>query len=175
MSTVTCPECEAQIELTAGTEVGEIIVACGCTGLLAPLANLLVAPLRVQNRRELQRRGRVERAIADRFERSDSLAKDALSRSIVACEPFEWASPIAIPPPVWIIPASRYAWRAPRMSSRPRPNSPFIAYRRPRTPRSHACASRPCSPAPSDWIPRIASSTGCGTNTQAAVSLLRTA
>ncbi len=26
MSTVTCPECEAQIELTAGTEVGEIRV-----------------------------------------------------------------------------------------------------------------------------------------------------
>jgi len=30
MSTVTCPECEAQIELSAGTEVGEIIVCSDC-------------------------------------------------------------------------------------------------------------------------------------------------
>ena len=30
MSTVTCPECEAQIELEAGTEVGEIIVCSDC-------------------------------------------------------------------------------------------------------------------------------------------------
>ena len=30
MSTVTCPECEAQIELTAGTETGEIIVCSDC-------------------------------------------------------------------------------------------------------------------------------------------------
>ena len=30
MSAVTCPECEAQIELTDGTEVGEIIVCSDC-------------------------------------------------------------------------------------------------------------------------------------------------
>ena len=30
MSTVTCPECEAQIELATGTEVGEIIVCSDC-------------------------------------------------------------------------------------------------------------------------------------------------
>ena len=30
MSTVTCPECEAQIGLDAGTEVGEIIVCSDC-------------------------------------------------------------------------------------------------------------------------------------------------
>ena len=30
MSTVTCPECEAQIELAADTEVGEIIVCPDC-------------------------------------------------------------------------------------------------------------------------------------------------
>ncbi len=30
MSTVTCPECEAQIGLAAGTEVGEIIVCPDC-------------------------------------------------------------------------------------------------------------------------------------------------
>ena len=30
MSAVTCPECEAQIELEAGTEVGEIIVCSDC-------------------------------------------------------------------------------------------------------------------------------------------------
>lgn len=30
MSTVTCPECEAQIELTSGTETGEIIVCPDC-------------------------------------------------------------------------------------------------------------------------------------------------
>jgi alpha-aminoadipate carrier protein LysW len=30
MSTITCPECEAQLELAAGTEVGEIIVCSDC-------------------------------------------------------------------------------------------------------------------------------------------------
>jgi len=30
MSTVVCPECEAQIELVADTEVGEIIVCSDC-------------------------------------------------------------------------------------------------------------------------------------------------
>ena len=30
MSTVTCPECEAEMELAAGTEVGEIIVCSDC-------------------------------------------------------------------------------------------------------------------------------------------------
>ena len=30
MSTVTCPECEAQIGLDAGTEAGEIIVCSDC-------------------------------------------------------------------------------------------------------------------------------------------------
>jgi alpha-aminoadipate carrier protein LysW len=30
MSTVTCPECEAQIKLEAGTEVGEILVCSDC-------------------------------------------------------------------------------------------------------------------------------------------------
>lgn len=30
MFTVVCPECEAQIELAAGTEVGEIIVCPDC-------------------------------------------------------------------------------------------------------------------------------------------------
>ena len=30
MSAVTSPECEAQIELTDGTEVGEIIVCSDC-------------------------------------------------------------------------------------------------------------------------------------------------
>ena len=30
MSTVTCPECEAQIELETRTEVGEIIVCSDC-------------------------------------------------------------------------------------------------------------------------------------------------
>jgi len=30
MSTVVCPECEAQITLTEGTEVGEIIVCSDC-------------------------------------------------------------------------------------------------------------------------------------------------
>ncbi len=30
MSTVVCPECEAQIELVAGTEAGEIIVCSDC-------------------------------------------------------------------------------------------------------------------------------------------------
>ena len=30
MSAVTCLECEAQIELDAGTEVGEIIVCSDC-------------------------------------------------------------------------------------------------------------------------------------------------
>ena len=30
MSTITCPECEAQIELDAGIEVGEIIVCSDC-------------------------------------------------------------------------------------------------------------------------------------------------
>jgi alpha-aminoadipate/glutamate carrier protein LysW len=30
MSTVTCPECEAEITLEAGTEVGEIIVCPDC-------------------------------------------------------------------------------------------------------------------------------------------------
>ena len=30
MSTVTCPECEGQIELAAGTEVGEILVCPDC-------------------------------------------------------------------------------------------------------------------------------------------------
>jgi len=30
MSTVICPECEAQIDLEAGTEVGEIIVCPDC-------------------------------------------------------------------------------------------------------------------------------------------------
>ena len=30
MSTVTCPECEAKLELTSGTEVGEIIVCSDC-------------------------------------------------------------------------------------------------------------------------------------------------
>jgi len=30
MSTVICPECEAQIELAADTEVGEIIVCPDC-------------------------------------------------------------------------------------------------------------------------------------------------
>jgi alpha-aminoadipate carrier protein LysW len=30
MSTVTCPECEAQIEWASGTEVGEIIVCSDC-------------------------------------------------------------------------------------------------------------------------------------------------
>ena len=30
MSTVSCPECEAQIELEAGTETGEIIVCSDC-------------------------------------------------------------------------------------------------------------------------------------------------
>jgi alpha-aminoadipate carrier protein LysW len=30
MSAVTCPECEAQIELEAGTEAGEIIVCSDC-------------------------------------------------------------------------------------------------------------------------------------------------
>jgi len=30
MSTITCPECEAQVELEADTEVGEIIVCSDC-------------------------------------------------------------------------------------------------------------------------------------------------
>ena len=30
MSTVVCPECEAQIELATGTEAGEIIVCSDC-------------------------------------------------------------------------------------------------------------------------------------------------
>jgi alpha-aminoadipate carrier protein LysW len=30
MSTVTCPECDAQIELNEGTEIGEIIVCSDC-------------------------------------------------------------------------------------------------------------------------------------------------
>lgn len=30
MSTVNCPECEAQLKLEAGTEVGEIIVCSDC-------------------------------------------------------------------------------------------------------------------------------------------------
>lgn len=30
MSAITCPECEAQIQLDAGTEVGEIIVCSDC-------------------------------------------------------------------------------------------------------------------------------------------------
>ena len=30
MSTVTCPECEAEITLDAGTEAGEIIVCSDC-------------------------------------------------------------------------------------------------------------------------------------------------
>ena len=30
MSTVVCPECEAEIELAAGTETGEIIVCPDC-------------------------------------------------------------------------------------------------------------------------------------------------
>jgi alpha-aminoadipate/glutamate carrier protein LysW len=30
MSTVTCPECEAKLELASGTEVGEIIVCSDC-------------------------------------------------------------------------------------------------------------------------------------------------
>ena len=30
MSTITCPECEAQIGLDAGTEAGEIIVCSDC-------------------------------------------------------------------------------------------------------------------------------------------------
>ncbi len=30
MSTVTCPECEAEITLDAGTESGEIIVCSDC-------------------------------------------------------------------------------------------------------------------------------------------------
>jgi len=30
MSTVVCPECEAQVELAADTEVGEIIVCPDC-------------------------------------------------------------------------------------------------------------------------------------------------
>jgi len=30
MSAVTCPECEAQVGLDAGTEVGEIIVCSDC-------------------------------------------------------------------------------------------------------------------------------------------------
>jgi alpha-aminoadipate carrier protein LysW len=30
MSTVNCPECEAEITLEAGTEVGEIIVCSDC-------------------------------------------------------------------------------------------------------------------------------------------------
>jgi alpha-aminoadipate carrier protein LysW len=30
MSTVICPECEAEIELEVGTEVGEIIVCPDC-------------------------------------------------------------------------------------------------------------------------------------------------
>jgi alpha-aminoadipate/glutamate carrier protein LysW len=31
MSTVTCPECEANLELAPGTEVGEIIVCSDCS------------------------------------------------------------------------------------------------------------------------------------------------
>jgi len=30
MPAITCPECEAKIELDAGTEVGEIIVCSDC-------------------------------------------------------------------------------------------------------------------------------------------------
>ena len=30
MSTVICPECEAQLELEAGTDVGEILVCSDC-------------------------------------------------------------------------------------------------------------------------------------------------
>jgi len=30
MSTATCPECEAKLDLAAGTEVGEIIVCSDC-------------------------------------------------------------------------------------------------------------------------------------------------
>ncbi len=30
MSTVNCPECDAQVELGAGTEVGEILVCSDC-------------------------------------------------------------------------------------------------------------------------------------------------
>jgi alpha-aminoadipate/glutamate carrier protein LysW len=30
MSTITCPECEAQMELASGTEVGEILVCPDC-------------------------------------------------------------------------------------------------------------------------------------------------
>jgi alpha-aminoadipate carrier protein LysW len=30
MSTASCPECEAQVKLEAGTEVGEIIVCSDC-------------------------------------------------------------------------------------------------------------------------------------------------
>lgn len=30
MSTITCPECEAQMDLASGTEVGEILVCSDC-------------------------------------------------------------------------------------------------------------------------------------------------
>ena len=30
MSTVACPECDATVELAAGTEVGEILVCADC-------------------------------------------------------------------------------------------------------------------------------------------------
>ena len=30
MSTIACPECDAKVELAAGTEVGEIIVCSDC-------------------------------------------------------------------------------------------------------------------------------------------------
>ena len=30
MSTTTCPECDAKIELATGTEIGEIIVCSDC-------------------------------------------------------------------------------------------------------------------------------------------------
>ena len=30
MSTVACPECDAKVELAAGTEIGEILVCSDC-------------------------------------------------------------------------------------------------------------------------------------------------
>jgi alpha-aminoadipate carrier protein LysW len=45
MSTVACPECEAQVQLEAGTEVGEILVCSDCGVDLEVIA---LEPARVQ-------------------------------------------------------------------------------------------------------------------------------
>ena len=45
MSTVTCPECDAQVTLEAGTEVGEIIVCPDCEVTALDPAAVQLAPM----------------------------------------------------------------------------------------------------------------------------------